>query len=115
MGAGAEDLLGDGHGGHGLRPACIEGQVGDRLDKLLLDGAILLGQAEVEQELLGAPTRGQRRDGHEAALLRRQLGAVPDLAEQDVVGEASERRSEVTEQLLSTRLSLQCHGTCQPL
>src|SRR6266516_3710729 len=65
IGAGAEDLLGDGHGGHGLRPAGIEGQVGDRLDKLLLDGAILLGQAEVEQELLGAPTRGQRRDGHE--------------------------------------------------
>ena len=29
----AENLFGDGHGGHGLGPAGVEGQVRDRLDE----------------------------------------------------------------------------------
>jgi len=85
----AEDPLRDGHAGHGLRPPSVEGQVGDHLDELLLGCAALLGKAEVEYELVDVPARRQRRDGHEAALLRRQLGARPDLSEQDVVGEAT--------------------------
>ncbi len=53
--------------------------MGDRLDELLLGGAVLPGQTEVEHELLGAPARRQGGNGHEAALLRQQLRARPDL------------------------------------
>src|SRR4051812_22976313 len=55
----AEYLLGDGHRAHGLRPAGVEGQVGDRLDELFRGGAVLLRQAEVEDQLLGVPAGGQ--------------------------------------------------------
>src|SRR6266567_1254219 len=86
--AGAEDLLGDGHRGHRLRPAGIEGQVGDGLDELLLGGAVVLGVLQMEGELLGVAAGSQRRDGDQTAVAWRQLRALPRLTEQDVVGEA---------------------------
>src|SRR4051812_7530392 len=66
----AEDLLGDRHGGHGPGPAGVEGQVCDRFDEFFLGGAVLLGQAEVVDELLGVAARGEGGDGDEAAFLR---------------------------------------------
>src|SRR5947208_169545 len=97
-----EDLLGDGHGGHGLGPSRVEGQVGDGFDQLLLGRAVAFREAEVVDELYGVPARGQARDGDEAAFLRRQLCALPDLTEQDVIGEAHERRCEATKHSLGT-------------
>src|SRR4051794_10697668 len=82
----AEDPLGDGHGRHGPGPACVEGEVGDGFDELVLGVAVLLGEVEVEDELVGVACGGQCGDGDEAALLGRELGALPHLCEQDVVG-----------------------------
>src|SRR2546423_9060433 len=91
----AEDLFGDGHSGHRFRPAGVEGQVRDRLDKFLLGGAVLLGEAEVEQELFGVAAGGQRGDRDQAAFLGRELRTCPRLSEQHVVGEVHQRGGEV--------------------
>src|SRR5437588_9646106 len=69
VGVAAEDPLGDDHGGHGLRPAGVKGEMGDRFDELLLAVAVLLGVVEVEHELVGVAARGERSDGDKAALL----------------------------------------------
>jgi hypothetical protein len=47
-----EDLLGDTHRGHGLRPAGVERQVREDLDQLRLGGAVLPGERQVEVQLL---------------------------------------------------------------
>src|SRR6266704_6884019 len=99
----AQDLLGHGHRGHGFGPPGVEGQVRDRFDEFGLGGAVLLGQTEVVGELFGVPARGQRRYRDQAALLRRQLGALPDLSEQDIVGVAHECGCEVAEHLFGAR------------
>src|SRR5581483_5859368 len=65
----AEDAPGDGHGGHGLGPAGGEGEGGDGFDELVFAVAVLLGEVEVEHELVGVAERGERGDRHEAALL----------------------------------------------
>src|SRR4051794_1285027 len=49
----AEDLLGHAHRGEGLRPAGVEGEVGDRLDQLLLGHPVVLRELQVEGQLLG--------------------------------------------------------------
>src|SRR3954466_458613 len=95
-----EDAPGDGHRGHGLRPAGVEGEMGDGFDELVFAVAVLLGEVEVVHELVGVAEGGERGDGHETALLGRQLGALPDLAEQHVVGEVNESGGEVTEEAL---------------
>src|SRR4051794_19513564 len=77
-----EDLLGDGDRGEGLRPACIEGQVRDELDELLLGDAVVLRVLQMEGQLLGVAPGQQRGDGDEAAVALRQLRALPDLAEE---------------------------------
>src|SRR5256885_16261682 len=64
----AEDALGDGHGGHGLGPPGVEGEMGDGFDELVFAVAVLLGEVEVEHELVGVAERGERGDGHETAL-----------------------------------------------
>src|SRR3954447_8344233 len=77
----AEDLLGDGHRAHRLRPARVERQVGDRLDQLVLGRAVVLRELQVVGELLSVPAGGERRDRDEAAVARRQLRALPRVAE----------------------------------
>ena len=77
--------------------------------------AVAFREAEVVDELLGVPARGQARDGDEAAFLRRQLRSLPDLTEQDVIREAHERRCKVPEHPLGTRrFVVVCH-CCSPL
>src|ERR1039458_5407951 len=71
--AGAEDLLRYCHRGHGLRPSRVERQVGDHLDQLLLCAA----------------ARDQARDRDQAPVSRRQLRALPELAEQHCDGAAN--------------------------
>src|SRR3954470_17638159 len=52
VGLGLELIPGHGHRGHGLRPAGAEGKMGDGLDEFLLGYAVLLGEGEVEVQLL---------------------------------------------------------------
>src|SRR3954452_11014254 len=96
----AEDLLGHGHRTHGFRPAGVEGEVREGLDQLLLGRAVVLRELQVVRELLGVPAGGERGDGDQAALLRRQLRPRPRLAEEHVVREVHQRGSEVAEHLL---------------
>src|SRR3954464_9031470 len=112
----AKDALRDGHRGEGLRPAGVEGQVGDRLDQLLLGDAVVLCVLQVERELLGVAAGGQRGDGDEAAVARRQLRALPRVAEECVIGEVDESGCEVAEHLLRAgRLLVLCHVLCLSL
>src|SRR3954447_8797793 len=97
-----EYLLGDGHRGEGLGPARVEGQVCDGLDEFGLGEAVLLGQGEVVAELFGVPAGGEGRDREQAAFLRGELGAGPDLAEQDVVRQTHQLGGELAELLLSS-------------
>src|SRR5438552_4127511 len=111
-----EDLFGDGHGGHGLGPAGVEGQVGDRFDELVFGRAVALREIEVEDELFGAAAGGEAGDGDQAALLRRQLWTGPHLSEEDVVSEPDQRRGEVAEHPLGARwfLVVVSHGLFPP-
>ena len=77
--SGAEDVLGDGDRGHGLGPAGVEGEVGDRLDQLGLGDAVVAGAAEVVAQLVGVPACDQGRDGDETAVAGTELSAVPDV------------------------------------
>jgi hypothetical protein len=46
IGLSAEDLPGDGHRGHGPRPAGVEGDMGDRFFEFGLGVTVFLRQAE---------------------------------------------------------------------
>jgi hypothetical protein len=72
--------------------------MGDRFDQLGLGGPVGLGELEAEPQLVGVAERG---DGDQTAVLARQVGAFPHLAEQDVVGEPDEGWGEVAEHALS--------------
>src|SRR5437763_4316023 len=65
VGVAAEDPLGDGHGGHGPGPAGVEGEVGDGFDELVFGVAVLLGEVDVEHELVGVAERSEGGDGDE--------------------------------------------------
>jgi hypothetical protein len=54
-------------------------QVGDRLDQLLLGRAVVLRVLKMGGQLVGVAAGGQRGDGDQAALLRRQLRPFPDV------------------------------------
>jgi hypothetical protein len=77
----AKDLFGDCHGGHCLGPAGVEGEVGDGLDQLGLGRPVVFGQSEVEDELVGVAVGDEGRDGDEAAVAGREVGAFPYVAE----------------------------------
>ena len=98
-----EDLLGDGHRGHGLGPAGVEREVGDGFDQFGFGVPVAAGEVEVEHELIGVAERGEGGDGDQAAFLGGQFGTVPHLAEQDVVGEPDEGGGEVAEHALARR------------
>src|SRR3954471_15231942 len=116
--SGREDLLGDGDGGHGLGPAGVEGQVGDGLDELGLGHAVVAGAAEVEAQLVGVTACHQHGDSDEAAVAGGELGAVPDVLEQDVVGDLGELGGEVADRAASSTdlAGLPGHGvrSCSP-
>src|SRR4051812_19215426 len=81
--------------------------MGDRFDQLGFGGAVVLGEVEVEAQLVGVAERCERGDSDQAAFLAGQAGAFPHLAEQDVVGETDESWCEVAEHALGAgRLSL---------
>ena len=71
-------------------------------DELLLGVAVLEGRVEVEHGLLDVFEGRQSGDGDEAALLRCQCHALPDVAEHDVAGVMHERGRHVAEQALRT-------------
>src|SRR4051794_7062086 len=100
----AKRLLGGRDGGHRPRPAGVERQVGDGLDDLGLGEPVLLTELQVEGQLLGVAPGDQRRDRDEAAVAWGQLGALPHVAEQDVVGERDQLGREVAQHLRRGRL-----------
>src|SRR4051812_6519288 len=102
--SGGERLLGGRDGGHRPRPAGVERQVGDGLDDLGLGEPVLLTELQVEGQLLGVAPGDQRRDRDEAAVAWGQLGALPHVAEQDVVGERDQLGREVAQHLRRGRL-----------
>jgi hypothetical protein len=57
----------------------------------------------VVDELVGVPACCQAGHRYQAAFLRCQLLSLPDLTEQDVIGEVHEGGREVAEHLLSAR------------
>jgi len=83
--------------------------VGEGLDEFVLGEAVGQGQAQVADELVGPVGCGQDGDGDQAAVAGGQAGALPDVREQDVVGELDYLGREVAEQPLGGSL-LFCHG-----
>src|SRR6266567_8403467 len=71
----------------------------DRLDELFSRDAIFDREWKVKLHLFGLPQRDQRRARNQAAVALRELLALPHVAEEDVVGEIDELRSEITEGL----------------
>src|SRR3954469_15140484 len=105
-----EDLLGDGHRGERLGPAGVERQMCDRFDQLVFGGAVVLRVLQVEGELLGVSAGDQCCDRDEAAVAWRELRALPDLAEQNVVGELHESWREAAEHSFGARRLTVCGG-----
>src|SRR5664280_3876324 len=98
-----ELLLRDAHGGYGAGPTRVEGQMGDGLDQLLLRDPVLQRPGEVEPQLFRTVQRDQRGHRDEAAVALRQLGALPHVAEQDLIRQLHELRREVSEHPLCSR------------
>jgi hypothetical protein len=88
-----EDLLGDLDRGHRLRPAGVERQVHDRLLQFGLGEAVLLGEAQMIPELLKAARGDQGRDRDQAPVTLGEFRPLPDVAEQDLVGEVDQLRA----------------------
>src|SRR4051812_30416714 len=55
-------------------------------------------------KLVGTIHRDQRADRDEAAVALRKTGTLPDIAEQDIVGEVRELRRDIAHQLLRASL-----------
>ena len=91
-------------GCHAGRPAGVEGQVGEGLGEFVLGEAVGQGQAQVADELVGPVGCGQDGDRDQAAVAAGQAGALPDVPEQDVVGELDYLGREVAEQPLGGSL-----------
>src|SRR3954465_764262 len=85
---------------HRVRPAGIEGEVGDELDEFLLGHAVLDGAGEVEAHLLGLARGNERRAGDQAPVAFRELRALPDVAEQHLLGDLDELRGKVGKRVL---------------
>jgi hypothetical protein len=77
-----EDVLEDRHGREHVRPAGVEGQLGQRFGRLLLGQAVVHRAVEVVGDLGHLAGRDQRADGDQAAVARRQAGTQPEVAEQ---------------------------------
>jgi hypothetical protein len=84
--------------------------MGDGFDELAFAVAVLLREREVEHELVGVPARGEGNDGDEAALLGRELGPLPDVTEENIVGVPHEGGGEISEQSLCARRLLVFSG-----
>src|SRR5215471_19470625 len=82
------------------RPTDVEREVGDGLDELLLGDAVFDRLREVELHLLGLAGRDESGAGDEASVPLRELRPLPDVAEQDAVGDLDELRREAAEGLL---------------
>src|SRR5579883_2085948 len=74
----------------GGRPARVEGDVRDDLGDLLARKAVVEAAADMCAQLIGAVERGQHGDRHQAAVALRQFGPLPDVAEDDIVGQFDE-------------------------
>jgi hypothetical protein len=85
-----EHGLGDLDGGHGFGPASVEREVDDLLFKFGFGKAVLYGEAEVVGELFEAARRDQACEGAEAAVAPGELGPLPDVAEENLVGQFDE-------------------------
>lgn len=66
--------------------------MGDGFDQFVLGDAVLDCAAEVEAELFSVPAGGEDRDGDEASVSCGQFRSVPDVGEEDVIGEFGELR-----------------------
>ncbi|SFT96679.1 hypothetical protein SAMN04487915_106181 [Arthrobacter sp. ov118] len=73
----------------------------DRLDELLFGGAVLLGEVEVEVQLLGVAAGKERGDGDDASVALGELGPLPHLVEEDTVGVVDQAWREVSEGALA--------------
>ena len=67
--------------------------MGGDLGELLAADAVLQRPAHVALQLRVAAEGDQGGDGDQAALARRELGSLPHIGKQDVVGEVGELRS----------------------
>jgi hypothetical protein len=64
--------------------------MGDELDDLVLGDAVLEGALEMAAQLLAAIERDQRRDGDQAAVALLEVGPLPDIAEQHLLGQVDQ-------------------------
>jgi hypothetical protein len=85
-----EDLLGDLDRRHRLGPAGVERQVHDRLLQFGLGEAVLLGEAQMSPELLKAARGDQTRDRDQTPVTLGKFQPLPDVAEQNLVGEVDQ-------------------------
>src|SRR5438309_8154985 len=84
-------------GGVRRGPSGVEGEVGDRLDELLLRDAVLQCALEVERQFIRAVACDEGGDRDQTAVARRQAGPPPDVAEEHDVGVLRESWSDVAE------------------
>src|SRR5947209_8336463 len=79
-----ENAPGDREGGVRRGPSGVEGEVGDRLDELLLRDAVLQCALEVERQFIRAVACDECGDRDQTAVARRQAGPPPDVAPPDL-------------------------------
>src|SRR5580698_559606 len=77
-----EHLPGDPDGCRRRGPARIEGEVGDQFDEFVATDAVLERELQMGRQFVRPIESDERRHGYQAAVARRQLRALPDIAEQ---------------------------------
>src|SRR4051794_25203736 len=71
----------------------------DGCNDLILGNAVFDRPLQMKRELVDPVERNEARDGHQAAVARRQGRALPDVPEQNLVGDLGQVRRDVAERL----------------
>src|SRR5439155_9767645 len=87
-----EYFFGDQRRRHGGGPTRVERKMGDELDDLVLGNPIVERALEMAAELLAAIEGDEGRDSDQAAIALGETGPLPDIAEQDFLGEIDQLR-----------------------
>src|SRR5690349_21384393 len=92
-----EKILGFENRGDGVRPTCIESYMGNELYKFVLRHAVFYRTGKVESHLLRFPEGYQRGACNHAAVAFGELGTLPYVLEQCLIGELRQLGCEIAE------------------
>src|SRR5438874_1377533 len=102
----AKNAFGYSNGRYGLRPTCIEREMGDHLFEFCLRQAIVFCSHKMARELFGVSACDQSGNRNQAPISFREFCSLPDVAKKHVVRERNHFRQKGANELLGRGLFL---------